>query len=121
VRAHGGSSPTHIQNRIQHLENLILSFAQKKKLEEEAPSQTPPSENHNGTIADPKSYLQAEDHAGAVPEERKMLEDSPGKLLVEDVGTSYVDAAHWRAILEDVCAIPLPANDMVLTFARSKK
>lgn len=35
-------------------------------------------------------------------EKKKDLVDSPGRLFVEDVGTSYLDAAHWRAILEEV-------------------
>ncbi|KAL1966397.1 hypothetical protein VTN77DRAFT_4539 [Rasamsonia byssochlamydoides] len=101
--SHGSASPTHIQNRIQHLENLVLSFAQKKKLEEQATSQTPHSmRKEKGSLGDPESYLEEEDHSNAVPEEKQPLEDSPGKLLVEEVGTSYVDAAHWRAILEDI-------------------
>lgn len=105
--SHGSSSPTHIQSRIQHLENLVLSFAQKKKIEEQANSQIQRSiTKQSGGLGDPGSYLEAEeDCSNAVSGEKKTIQDSPGKLLVEDVGTSYVDASHWRAILEDVRAI----------------
>jgi hypothetical protein len=50
----------------------------------------------------------------AIPE-GQVLNDSPGKIFVEDVGTSYVDAAHWRAILEDVC-LPLVKSFLGLKF-----
>ncbi|KAN0078604.1 Fungal specific transcription factor domain containing protein [Elaphomyces granulatus] len=97
------TNPTHIQNRIQHLENLVLSFAQRRKQEKQEMPQI--SSQPLDTSNDPNH---AESHPetatatfDAIPE-GQVLNDSPGKIFVEDVGTSYVDAAHWRAILEDI-------------------
>ena len=29
--------------------------------------------------------------------------DAPGKLVVKNEEISYIDSAHWRAVLEEVC------------------
>lgn len=36
--------------------------------------------------------------------------DASSKLLVEDKGTSYIDGAHWSAILEEVSSLCLSSS-----------
>lgn len=36
------------------------------------------------------------------PNGKSPLSDSAGKLLIDDEGTTYIDAANWRVILEEV-------------------
>jgi hypothetical protein len=124
----GGSSPTHIQNRIQHLENLVLSFAQQRRQRDGASPYASVTRKPNGSsLADPEAYVEDElvDLTSSTKASHidKTLEDDPGKIVnEEDVGISYVDASHWRAILDDVrmlCSQRLIA--IQLTLSRSKK
>ena len=39
-----------------------------------------------------------------------------GKLVVKNEGTSYIDSANWRAILEEVCLDLYTADITMLTF-----
>ncbi|KAL1881000.1 hypothetical protein Plec18167_003540 [Paecilomyces lecythidis] len=105
--AHPQTNPTHIQSRLHHLENLVLSLAQKKRLEGQDVL-TPPA-SHPSMPQDFSAQLDGFQDTGnnrvlskGSSDEEKDLSDSPGRLLVEDVGTSYLDAAHWRAILEEI-------------------
>lgn len=104
--SHAYTNPTHIQNRIHHLENLVLSFAQKRRLEGQV---TPPFQPALSQLEDIRTH--ANGTHGAAPNaallrvasnEKNDVVDSPGRIVIEDVGTSYIDAAHWRAILEEV-------------------
>ncbi|KAJ5784552.1 uncharacterized protein N7503_009764 [Penicillium pulvis] len=90
---HERSSPTLVQDRLQHLENLVMSLAQKQKpgdqitdfntgLTQDSPGyDTPPSANDRDTKSSPRDT---------------------GTLVVSDEGTSYIDSANWRAILEEI-------------------
>ncbi|KAJ5092946.1 hypothetical protein N7456_008807 [Penicillium angulare] len=90
---HGRASPTLVQDRLQHLENLVMSLAQQQKPENESfdfnngPHETlvgydtPPSTNDRVTKSSPRDT---------------------GTLVVDDEGTSYIDSANWRAILEEI-------------------
>lgn len=94
-----------MQDRLQHLENLVLSFAQQKRLEEDQQGVSPGSaslshssseqdhSNHSG-IGPPKTGSLAEKETTPLPR--------PGRLVVKDDGISYIDGAHWRAILDEV-------------------
>lgn len=106
--SHGRSSPTHVQDRLQHLENLIMSFAQRKQQEEPQPqigsspsSGTPPSllSREQSAMLTTASPPKPE---GSEPENEGSPPGGAGKLLVKDTGTSYIDSAHWKAILEEV-------------------
>ncbi|KAL4868264.1 hypothetical protein BDV12DRAFT_186088 [Aspergillus spectabilis] len=105
--SHSRASPTHVQDRLQHLENLIMSFAQKKKQDEpqnqdasspllppapDLPSQGPP------TLTTPL----APNSGGTETESGGSPAGKPGKLVVKESGTSYIDSAHWKAILEEI-------------------
>lgn len=95
---------------MQHLENLILSFAQQKRLQD--------GSGTSGTVAGDMAADLAE--PGGDPSARREsqsaaiintppLEDSAGKMVNnQDLGTTYVDSSHWRAILDDVFPSQLP-------------
>ncbi|KAH8700829.1 hypothetical protein BGW36DRAFT_317045 [Talaromyces proteolyticus] len=95
--SHAASNPSHIQSRMQHLENLILSFAQQKKQQDGSGSGAAASWNVTDFATDPSVTTEAA--AAAAP----LVEDDPGKILNnEQMGTTYVDSSHWRAILDDI-------------------
>ncbi|OKL56423.1 hypothetical protein UA08_08117 [Talaromyces atroroseus] len=78
-----GSNPSHIQDRIQHLENLILSFAQKRRQEDES---------RDDTTASSAATHSARDAVALATEQSTALEDDPGKLVNnEQAGTTQID------------------------------
>ncbi|KAH2382423.1 hypothetical protein KXV98_001878 [Aspergillus fumigatus] len=99
----GRKSPTLLQDRLQHLENLILSFTQKKSCEQ---SQTlSASEQQNTPSTTAESVVPAvlvNPSSSMEPEPRSSAPESTGRLLENKAGSSYFDGAHWRAILEEV-------------------
>ncbi|KAE8414013.1 fungal-specific transcription factor domain-containing protein [Aspergillus pseudocaelatus] len=101
--SHGRTSPTLVQDRLQHLENLILSLTQKKSLAESHVIHRP--EGHDGPATSRRT------DAGVIPrtsststgfEPKESPLDPSSKLVVENTGTSYIDGAHWTAILEEI-------------------
>ncbi|KAI9924598.1 hypothetical protein MW887_006871 [Aspergillus wentii] len=98
--AQSQSTSTQVQDRLQHLENLVKSLAQQKKAEDGQPSSqtqnAPPArvdDNGQTSLETPESRHES---GGESPP------DSHGKLIVNDTGTSYIDGAHWRAILAEI-------------------
>jgi hypothetical protein len=86
------------------LENLILSFAQKRRQEDESMDDATASSGATNST---------HDAAVLATERGTPLEDDPGKLVNnEQAGTTYVDASHWQAILDDV-GIPFYASARV--------
>ncbi|KAE8379406.1 fungal-specific transcription factor domain-containing protein [Aspergillus bertholletiae] len=102
--SHGRTSPTLIQDRLQHLENLILSLTQKKSLTESRDSHTL-GEHDDGPVtgvrADARVTSRTPSTSTGVESKGSPL-DSSSKLVVENTGTSYIDGAHWTAILEEI-------------------
>ncbi|KAF9893597.1 hypothetical protein FE257_010909 [Aspergillus nanangensis] len=100
--AQGRSSPSHVQDRVQHLENLILSLVQRKELEEtyttsvsrDDPNVAPQSSRQSIQETSPSTTTVISDAKGSPF-------DPSSKLLVGEAGTSYIDGAHWSAILEE--------------------
>ncbi|KAL5047006.1 hypothetical protein BDW71DRAFT_180828 [Aspergillus fruticulosus] len=106
--SHGRASPTHVQDRLQHLENLIMSFAQQRKQgepqsQEPSPSFPVPAPEllaRGQTMAlTPTSPPKLE---GTSPESEGTPSGGDGKLLVKDTVTNYIYSAHWKAILEEI-------------------
>ncbi|KAB8206196.1 fungal-specific transcription factor domain-containing protein [Aspergillus parasiticus] len=100
---HGRTSPTLVQDRLQHLENLILSLTQKKSLAENHDIHRP--EEHDGpatsrTTDDRVTPRPPSTSTGFKPKESPL--DPSSKLVMENTGTSYIDGAHWTAILEEI-------------------
>jgi hypothetical protein len=100
------------------LENLVLSFAQQKRQRDGASPY--PSVTRNPHGKDALVDLTSSTKASHID---KTLEDDPGKIVnEEDVGISYVDASHWRAILDDVRMLRSQRLIAIqLTLCRSKK
>lgn len=93
-----------MQDRLQHLENLVMSLAQKQKQEQEQDQEQPPDQvsdlNVGPQVADANgpSYqtpTSMNDHDTRSPRDT-------GTLVVNDEGTSYFESANWRAILKEV-------------------
>lgn len=83
-----------MQDRLQHLENLVMSFAQKQKPEEQT------TDFNTGLPADVVGY----DTPPSTDErDTKPSPKDTGTLVVKEEGTNYIDSANWRAILEEVC------------------
>ncbi|RAH44068.1 putative C6 transcription factor [Aspergillus brunneoviolaceus CBS 621.78] len=130
----GRASPTHVQDRLQHLENLILSLTQQKMLEQ--PTET--NGDGAGTGQEEVNFAALElTNAGEAPfanstrihtddtgtDESQRISgvglasrphpltpeespsDPPGKLVAQEAGTRYVDGAHWRAVLEEISEV----------------
>ena len=70
---------------MHHLENLVKSLAQKQRSE--------PDIDFNAV--QPKNRADSDRDAALVPVDT-------GTLVVKNEGTSYIDGANWRAILEEV-------------------
>ncbi|KAL4796157.1 fungal-specific transcription factor domain-containing protein [Aspergillus venezuelensis] len=99
--SHGRASPTHVQDRLQHLENLIMSFAQQKKQDD------PLSHESSPPLQAPAPDLYPRQPAMITPDKTDTDSgESPtadgGKLLVKETGTSYIESAHWKAILQEI-------------------
>ncbi|KAI2792476.1 hypothetical protein POX_b02514 [Penicillium oxalicum] len=77
--------PQHIQDRLQHLENLVMSLAQKKSSE---------------TAVDVGEI----DNSSPSLDEAKTRESPPdsGTLLVRNEEISYIDSSDWRTILQEI-------------------
>lgn len=87
---------SHVQDRLQHLENLVLSFAQQKRLEDQqGVSPGSASFSHSNSEHGPPNV-------GTLAEKETTPLPHPGRLVVKDDGISYIDGAHWRAILDEV-------------------
>ncbi|OJJ46897.1 hypothetical protein ASPZODRAFT_141678 [Penicilliopsis zonata CBS 506.65] len=108
------SNTSHVQDRLQHLENLVLSLTQQKVTTEQSASITDGSISGSG-VQGKQSQSQSQSPAESVPQvtppsssgeapeaQDKIPSDAPGKLVVREEGTSYIDSAHWRAILEEI-------------------
>jgi hypothetical protein len=109
--SHGRTSPALVQDRLQHLENLILSLSQKKRLEESHDLHNP--EGHNELAPSPRTdarVMLGTPSASTGFEAKGSPLDPSSKLVVENTGTSYIDGAHWTAILEEV------SNDLLSLF-----
>jgi hypothetical protein len=101
--SHGRTSPTLVQDRLQHLENLILSFTQKQSSEQSQSSSASEQQNTPSTTAgDVVQPVLEKPSSGIELESRGSAPDSTGRLLDNEAGSSYFDGAHWRAILEEV-------------------
>lgn len=103
---HGRSSPTLVQDRLHHLENLVMSLAQNQRPD--------PVIDFNAQPENRAAY--ATPSPGSCDPEIELAPVDTGKLVVKNEGTSYIDSANWRAILEEVCLDLYTADITMLTF-----
>lgn len=92
------AEPGNLQERLEHLENLVYSFVKNQVPESQTPVESAAKTSRTARARDGKSDLSDREHA----EEEHTSVDSQGRILVDSIGTRYIDAAHWKAILEDV-------------------
>ncbi|CAG8011420.1 unnamed protein product [Penicillium olsonii] len=90
---HGRSSPTLVQDRLHHLENLVMSLAQNQRPDSDTEFANAQSEN-NAAYATPSP--------GSCDPNTESAPVEAGTLVVKNEGTSYIDSANWRAILEEI-------------------
>ncbi|KAJ5526112.1 transcriptional regulator family: Fungal Specific TF [Penicillium frequentans] len=90
---HERSNPTFVQDRLQHLENLVMSLAQKQKPGDQI------IDFNTGLTQDSLGY---DTPASANDRDTKSPPRDTGTLVVSDEGTSYIDSVNWRAILEEI-------------------
>lgn len=108
---HGRSSPTAVQGRLQHLENLVMSLAQKQGHDSNIDLNAQPGSND----ADATPSL------GSCDPNTELAPVDTGKLVVKNEGTNYIDSANWLAILDDVGLGRYTSGVVVLTSARTQR
>jgi hypothetical protein len=88
-------------NRIRHLENVVLSLsnqnAESQKQITELSESLPATSSADGGQA-PSAVAQN------FTTGKGNIIDSPGMMRSGQMGTRWVDATHWEAILDDVGA-----------------
>ncbi|RFU29567.1 hypothetical protein B7463_g6786, partial [Scytalidium lignicola] len=105
-RLHGRPDPNHsesgsLQARLDHLENLVHSFI-KSKATGQGTTQSGQTGNEPSATSEGSQELEHHDRVNSEStDEEETSIDSQGRIMVDNVGTSYIDAAHWKAILED--------------------
>ena len=95
------AAPRDILTRIRYLEELVLSLHRDSSTERkrestgtaETPSATPHPQSDNTTTEIPREEISVSDKSGI---------ESPGTMITDQVGTRWVDATHWQAILDGV-------------------
>lgn len=78
---------------MHHLENLVMSLAQKQKSGPEIDFNAVQSEKRDAYVTP---------SPGSSDRDAALAPIDTGTLVVKNEGTSYIDSAHWRAILEEV-------------------
>lgn len=108
----GQASPTLVQDRLQHLENLVMSLAQKQKIGHEQSfdqisdfNDVPQAADANGTNLQTPTSLTSN---GTQPSR------DTGTLVVNDEGTSYFESVDWRAILNEVSLCSILALQVII-------
>ncbi|KAL3442646.1 fungal-specific transcription factor domain-containing protein [Aspergillus insuetus] len=113
--SHGRASPTLVQDRLQHLENLIMSFAQQRRQDDnqvqDFSAVRAPDLDTVGqpVLPSPLSSSRAE---ATEAESQESPASQPGRLVVNEKGTNYIDSAHWKAILEEINEFKESLNDI---------
>lgn len=73
-----------------------MSLAQKQKPTDQIP-------DFNAVAAENRVGYGYDTPLSANDREKNSPSRDTGTLVVNDEGTSYIDSANWRAILEEVC------------------
>ncbi|KAL3262816.1 hypothetical protein ABHI18_002400 [Aspergillus niger] len=115
ISSNGRTSPAHVQDRLQHLENLILSFTQQQQQQQQQQEKPDSVGEHqqvinNGGQITPASSVPPSLSFGDVQQAQKEGESEtpppdPGRLVVRETGMRYIDGAHWTAILEEISGV----------------
>ena len=98
------------QERLNHLETLLLEMMQSKESSSRAqiPVRRTPSQ-----VATPGESVSSNDTNDYSLE---ITETQPGAYRATETEESYVGPTHWQAILETVCIEPLRKGDAVHAY-----
>ncbi|ESZ97779.1 hypothetical protein SBOR_1788 [Sclerotinia borealis F-4128] len=90
--------PKDVQERIQHLEELVVALMSQVKDKTLVPGPTVPPDHQPSIFKGPKPSW---------PDDATVSEsaDSIGRISVEDELQNYVGGAHWAAILENIAGL----------------
>ncbi|RAK97862.1 putative C6 transcription factor [Aspergillus ibericus CBS 121593] len=114
--SNGRTSPAHVQDRLQHLENLILSFTQQQQQQKQKQRQQL-EQNQEREQQRGEGGQMVGVGVGGVPQQQRTPSsngeeeaspsgsDPAGRLVVGEEGTRYIDGAHWSAILEEISGV----------------
>lgn len=96
IQPAGPQGPAHVQDRVNHLEELVLGLMQQTASSPRARS-TPA----RSTGCSPATEL---------PLEEKLPEVAPspsdyGSIRIQDSGVSYVSNSHWAAVLDSIAEL----------------
>lgn len=92
-----------IQSRIHHLEDLVVSLRTDILSHQQRgvkPTERQLARDDNTARED--SELQTAEEGDALGQ---YTVDTPGRMLVDQISTRWVDASHWQAILDDVSSM----------------
>ncbi|TGO38181.1 hypothetical protein BHYA_0080g00290 [Botrytis hyacinthi] len=90
--------PKDVQDRIQHLEELVMTLMNQAK-DTTAPSKPTISPGFQSSTIKPRELSWPDD--ATISESA----DSIGRISVEDEVQNYVGGAHWAAILENIAGL----------------
>lgn len=93
-----------IQDRIDQLERLVISLmsALNAAKSTDPISTDPISTETHGLQKLSSSVAEHEVDGNMLPQDPSLLSDSFGRISLENAETSYVESAHWTAILDGV-------------------
>ena len=98
------ASSASIQDRIGQLESLVISLM--STLNVATPTYQLSTETH-GSPEFSSSVNEHEVDWNKLPEDLSQLSESFGRISLKNAETSYVESAHWTAILDGVCRVRL--------------
>ncbi|KAM0248801.1 hypothetical protein ACHAQJ_009312 [Trichoderma viride] len=101
-QSHQWSENADVRARLRHLEELVLSLRKQSasNLKDGAGTTETPiaGPNKPGKQADPRGLSEN-------TSTQRDYADSPGRMLVNKLGTRYVDATHWQAMLNEITEV----------------
>lgn len=106
----GAQRPPTTQDRIQQLEGLVIDLMQRTSTTAPITSRTQ-IDALQGTPSPPSSVSLAtsgpQDLAPTSPDQTKASSSAShrGSMQLSNAGTSYVDSAHWTAVLDGIAEL----------------
>lgn len=101
--------PKDVQSQVRRLEELVISLMNKTNKNalfgEDRDQVTPDSSGSSDMVV---GSMEVEDEGNEVGGNLKGTEVSLGKITIDEENrANYVGSAHWTAILDNVCLLPI--------------
>ncbi|KAJ5895032.1 hypothetical protein N7495_006723 [Penicillium taxi] len=106
----GCSSSTVVQDRLKHLENMVMSLAK---------IQIPNEQITDFNTGRPENVAVYNTPPSTSNRETRSSAHDTGKLVVKDEVTSYIDSANWRVILEEINGVKEYLNEQEETYSKN--